>query len=243
MPVTMRTIVRDALIEIGVLDPDEAATSPEANFGLGKLQRLLNNWNAERRAVYATAFLEFTFTPNLAPHTIGPTGATFTVPQRPVSIESAYVVLNNVSPAVNIPITVRDASWWDGVIVPALATTYPTDVYYQPDWPNGQLNFWPVPQSAWGVGLMARVLLDDTLTLDQTFTLPPGYQDAVTLTLAEMLATAHGRPVSPELKFGAMRARSRAFANNDQTPRLHTADAGMTTDADRRSTFNYLIGQ
>jgi hypothetical protein len=244
MPTTPRQICTDSLHEIGVLAVGDAMSSALGVFALGKLTRLLNNWNADRRAVWATAFLEFTLTPNLSPHTIGPTSATFAADQRPVSIEGAYLILNTSTPNVNLPITVRDQDWWLAQSVPDLTSTIPTDLYYQPDVPNGKLYFWPVPTVAYGVGLMARVLVDDSITLDTSLTFPPGYADAITLTLAESIATSFGRDVPPALEMSALRARSRIFANNDTTPRLQTADYGMDGGVSgHRADFNWLSGQ
>lgn len=242
MPVTMRQIVTDSMIEIGVLDPDESPTSTQANLGLQKLIRLFNLWNGQRRAVYATAFLEFTLTPNLSPHTIGPSGATFSATIRPVSIDGANLILTDVDPVIDQPINIRDNQWWLTQTIKGLETGYPTDLYYQPDWPNGKLYFWPVPTTAWGVQLMARVLLDEAITLDSTFTLPPGYREAVTLTLAEMLCRPFGKTSSADLRLDATRARGQVFGNNAQIPRLRTKDAGMTTALGPRPKFNYLIG-
>ena len=33
--------------------------------------------------------------------------------------------------------------------VPTLTGTIPTDLYYEPDWPNGSCFLWPVPTIAW----------------------------------------------------------------------------------------------
>jgi hypothetical protein len=244
MAVTIRTICTDAAKELEAIGAGETLSADDASTFLGLLRRLLNLWNADRRAVYATAFAEFTLVANLSPHTIGPTGATFTVTQRPVSLEGANLVLNLTTPNVNTPIHVRDAQWWLRQSVPDLTSTYPTDVYYQPDWPNGKLFFWPVPTAAYDVQLMTRVLLSDTVDLNDSFSLPPGYQDAITLTLAEMSRRTFSRPVDPTLVRDASIARAAIFGNNDVIPRLTTRDAGMTPGrGGTRADFNWLNGQ
>src|SRR3972149_6140403 len=86
---TIQDLCQDALLEIGVLAQGESIQAGDAAFTLGKLQRLLNSWNANRRAVYATTFVTNPLTPSLSPHTTGPTGATWTVTQRPGSIAGA----------------------------------------------------------------------------------------------------------------------------------------------------------
>ena len=238
---TIRDICADALMEIGALAQGEAISDGDATFVLGKLNRLLDNWNAERQAVYAEQYATYTLVPGTSPHTIGPAASspTWTAAQRPVSIDS---VLLNLGGDVYTPIRLRDAQWYDAQLTPAITSDIPTDCYYNPAWPLGQLYFWPVPSTAYDVELQTRVVLAN-VTLPQTFTLPPGYQDAVTLTLAESLVPAFGRPGNADLSAAAAKARARIFANNVQTPRLRTQDAGMPVSGGPRPYFNWLTGE
>ena len=243
MAVTIRQVCQDAAQEIGVYAQSENLNAGDAASLLGLLRRLLNAWNADRRAVYATRFDEFTLIPNLSPTQIGP-GADFNMTQRPVSIDGANLILNTSVPNVNTPITIRDAAWWLKQTVPDLTSTFPTDLYYQPDWPNGKLYFWPVPGTAYDVQLMSRVLLSDAVVLGDTFTLPPGYQNAITLTLAEMALRPFGRPPDATLSRDASVARAAMFDNNITPVRIKTKDAGMTPGpAGNRADFNWLTGQ
>jgi len=92
---------------------------------------------------------------------------------------------------------------------------------------------------------MCRVLLDESVALASTFSLPPGYRQAMTLTLAEMATRPYGIPPDriSTLRVDAAAARALIFGNNDQVPRLRTADYGMTPGAGgRRADFNWLNG-
>ncbi len=85
---------------------------------------------------------------------------------------------------------------------------------------------------------MTRIVLAD-LAIDDTFTMPPGYRDAIILTLGEMIALTYPPAVpSPE---AAATARARIFANNDEIPPLTTADAGLTGNM-RGRWFDYMSG-
>lgn len=245
MALTFRQICTDAALEIGVVAQGETLSAPDADTLIRLCRRLLNAWDAERRAVYATQFQQFTLIPNppLNYLTIGPTGD-FTVDQRPVSIDGANLVLTPSTPPVNTPIKIRDWQWWLSQTTPTLTSTYPTDLYYQPDWPNGKLFFWPVPTFAYDVQLMTRTVLSDTVNLNDEFSLPPGYQDAITLTLADMAQRVFGREPDPTLLRDASLARARIFDNNDQIPHLRTADYGMAPGkGGNRADFNWLSGQ
>jgi hypothetical protein len=236
MSLTWADIVTDALRELGVLNAVDAASGEDATFGLLRANKILDNWNAESRAVYATVFNPFTLSAAVAPHLIGPTGTTgLIVAQRPVSIESASLTVGDAETTIRI----RDAQWWSELGMPDLTGPVTTDLYYEPAWPNGQLNFWPVPSANLAVTLQYRTVLAAVLIGD-TFTLPPGYQDAMTLTLAEDLASAYRVQVTRETSLHAMKARDRVFSNNSRIPKLMTQDSGMPGGP--RGSFNYLTG-
>lgn len=222
--ITARDLVTDALLELNIYDPSATISPEDAAYVLRKLNRILDNWNAERPAVYAEVFNSYTLTPALSPHTIGPSG-TWVVTSRPVTIERVTLLLNSTnSPQVDI--CVRDAAWYGGLTIPSLSTALPTDVYYAPEWPNGKLYFYPVPSSALAVVLWTRTILAK-LALADAFTLPPGYQDALTLTLCEDIAPTYEKTVAPSLAKKANEARDRIFSNNVEIPRLVTQDSGM----------------
>lgn len=222
MSVTGRTICTDALVELGVYGPIQTPQAKDLAVVLGQLTRLIDNWNAEREAIYADQFLSFTLTPSLQPHTIGPTTATWTTPQRPVSIEAAQLI---VSSSQSYPITLRDAEWWNARVDTAFTTDLPTDLYYQPGWPNGSLYFFGRPTAAYTVQLLCRSVLS-TYTLDTIVTMPPGYRDALTLTLKEMCAEAFAKTLSEKAVLDASKARARIFGNNTVMPYL-SSPAGL----------------
>lgn len=233
MAYTVRNLLTETFRDITILAVGETLEPAQEEDGLAKLVRLFDNWNAERAGVYANRLVTYTLTPDLNPHTIGPTAATFTVTQRPVSIEWANLVISDV----HYPLNIRGSQWWAALLLPELSTNLPTDLHYEPDWPNGNLYLYPVPTSAYGLELMTRVVLAD-LALDDTVSLPPGYRDAIILTLGEMLALTYPQAVAnPE---AAAKARARIFANNDELPPLLTRDAGLP--GGRGRWFDYKSG-
>jgi hypothetical protein len=249
MAITGQTVVRDALVEIGAVGLTEAIGADDAVYALSKLQRITDNFNAEREAVFTVDFLSFLLIPSNGAPTIGPTGnwAVDTVTSRPVAqrpnvILGANVVLNNVSPNVRVPVNIRDAQWWLMNPVRGINTTFPTDLYYQPYWPNGTVNLWPVPSNAYGFEVETPIVLS-AFALTTVFSMPPGYQDAITLTLAEDLQGANGRQPLPLLSEKAQQARARAFSNNYETPRLQTRDSGIPiARSTNETTYNYRSG-
>lgn len=234
MPITAQNIIKDALLEVGVISPADGLDADVANFALGKLNRLLDNWNAERAAVFANQIKTYALTPGLQPHTIGPSGS-FIEAQRPVSIEAANLVY---STGTRVPLNMRHPQWWRTLTLPLLKGP-PSDLYYEPSWPDGAIYLWPVPTTAYDLELFIRVVLSG-LDLSSAFSLPPGYQDAITLTLAEDIVGPLRAEPSGLLVQKAREARARIFNNNDHPPRIATADYGFGV---RRGTFDYLTGR
>lgn len=239
---TVADLITEALWELNVVDPAETPSADLAALGLTKLNRLLDSWNAERLAVYSDQFAVYTLTPSVQPHTIGPSGATWTITPRPVSVEGATVVVSGAEPTGRRPLHLRDAQWWQHQRAPTVTGPYPTDVYYDPTWPNGSLYFWPVPTTAATVQLWIRLALGQVSATD-TWSLPPGYREAVTLSLAEALAAPLGRTWTAAQALQAREARERVFRVNVQTPRLVTADAGMPHGRRGRPNFFWWTGE
>lgn len=230
------TLTTNALIEAGWLAQGETPNAADAAFVLSKLNRILDQWAAKKIFAFAEQFVEYNLVPNLSPHTIGPSG-TFVVPVRPVRILGAALTLNTVVPAVDCPLNLRDGDWWNNQRVKTLATNVPTDLYYEPDMPNGSLFFWPVPNFAYKMLLRTWQSVAAFATLATNYALAPGYEEAITMTLAAALLG----PNSQGLALQAREAVAAIQGNNSKSPRIATADVGMS--GRRRETFNYYTGQ
>lgn len=235
-------VITDALFEIRMGRAGDVIAPELMAWGLGKLNRLFDRWNADPRASFNGGFASYTLTPNHQPHTIGPSGADFTVTQRPRAILGANLILTTSSPTVRLPLALRDKRWWLDVRIRDLASSMPFDLYYDADWPNGNLNLWPVPSSAYQVEVLTDGVFG-VLTLTDTFWLPFGYRDAVTLTLAEELAPGCGQQVSPSTQASASAARALVFSANDDAPYLSTQDSGVPRNGGRAGGFNWLTRQ
>lgn len=230
-----------AMIEIGAIDPNETPSGPEMSTGLAKFNRMIDAWNADQRYVYAVNFQQYTLIPNQQPTTIGPTG-NFVVNQRPVKIQEANIILNGGGySAVRCPMAIRDADWWANKRAYAVQGTLPTDLYYEPDWPNGSLFIWIVPTVNYPIELVTWTLLNQG-QLNSTVCLPPGYLDAIVYSLALALGPSFQRPISPDLRELCRQAVQRIVGPNTQSPTISTNDAGMPDGAKQRPYFSWLSG-
>ena len=244
-------IITDAFIEIGVWSPGEGANNDpdQAQWGFRKWNDLLDTWQAMRNKVFSYQFLIFTFPVGVNTVLLGPSPvANWSVPQRPVRLESAALILNSGT-AVDLPINVRDKDWWAMNQVKAISTNVPTDVYPDYTFPDASLYFWPVMNAGdqvrlqlWGVISQSDAITDPIGGPGGIGMLPPAYRAALKLTLAESLCPGCGVTPSQTLIQGAIIARAAMMGNNALPPRISLQDSGMPKSGRTRADFNWATG-
>lgn len=70
-PITALDLITDAYLEAAIIEAGEVLGADDAAFGLNKLNRLSDSFNAEELNLFATDFLQFTLVPSVQPLTIG----------------------------------------------------------------------------------------------------------------------------------------------------------------------------
>jgi hypothetical protein len=235
-------LVNSALLEIAVLAAGEAPEPQDAAWGLEKLQRIVDQFNARRELIFSIGLNQYTLIANHAPHTIGP-GGDFNVPIRPVTVKSASFILNpGTDNPVRMPIKVRDSDWWAANPVQEQTSTIVTHLFYNPATGLGQLNFWPICTLAGVVDLETWNSLSQAVSLNSMLGFPQGYWDALVMELAVRLAPSFEMPVSSDLKEQWNRAMRVIQANNDKPPRIDTAAGTPSSSRGGRPDFNFLTG-
>lgn len=239
-------LIQSAAYEIGAFSPGEPVAAAEALWALEVLQRIIDQWNAKRAMIFSVGFTLYNLTPNLGPHTIGPTGVLNTGPAanyRPVRIASCSFVLNPGSTnPVDLPVQMRDKDWWAANPLKSLTSSIITDLYYEPASPNGNLNFYPICNTNGVVRLEQWSSLAQALTLQTALGLVQGYWEALVTTLAVGLCPSFGTQASPELVMRQKLAIKTVFENNDASPRIETASGMPGTAGTGRPDFNFLTG-
>lgn len=243
--VLVSSIIYQAQRIAGVLHMPGFTGSPEdMSDGLLALNRNVDRLAARRAYAFSDSFQQFTLTPNHSPHLIGPstTPPDFKVNIRPMRLEEdgAALVLTTVNPNVDLPMMVRDADWWNNQRVKGLATAIPTDVYYEPDFPNGALFFWPVPNFAYAVRLRLWVQVQQFASVASSLLAPPAYYDALVLMLAKHLCGMYRQPIPEFVTEELPRALAALQSNNLKSPRIASADYG--TRGTEAGDFNYYRG-
>lgn len=115
------------------------------------------------------------------------------------AIQHINIVDTNQNPDLEIPMGPMTDDAYAGIPIKTLTSTYPSQWWYNPTFPLGQLELWPVPS---GSGLNGAIYvltaLAEVATSD-TVSIPPAYRRMLETALAVEMAPAFERPPSQTL--------------------------------------------
>ena len=221
---TVRSIISDALQEIGVLAGNETASADMAAICLLRFRNQLDSWAAESLTLASLNKVSFALTPGTSTYTIGD-GADIDV-QRPVWITR----INYQIPGTTIENLGGLAQWDDEAYaaqpIKDLSGSLPQAFWYNASTPFGTLVFWPVVNQAVTVVLYLPTATSADITLNTDIQGPPGYQEAFMYQLAKRLCTPFGRVPPPLLLENIAEATAR-FKRPNLKPGLMGVDAAL----------------
>ncbi len=204
MAASARDLITSALKILTVIAPGEQPTADDLNDGLVWLNRLVDRWGTQRLTITTVERNVHTLTISQADYTIGP-GADFNQ-QRPVWLQRVGLILQNLSPPIEIPLEVLTVKDYSLIGIKDLRSTQPTRVYYNYAFPRsgvdagyGTLRFWTVPQIAYQVAVYTPTSLEQFADLSTVYDFAPGYEDALEYNLALRLSTPYGMEPRPSV--------------------------------------------
>jgi len=220
---TMRAIITDALVDIGVLQPGETADAPQAQQGLRVAQRMIDAWGADRLTFAAQLRTTFTLTSGTSTVTLGASGADVTL-ARPLSINRLSYVVPRSSPSVEVPIGQLDQDSYAVLSIKGLTSGYPLQSFYQQSMTTalGSLFFWPTVDQDVTIALYTPEAVGVPASLNTILLGPPGYAEAFLYQLEMRLCTPFGVTPPPLLPGMA----SQAFINMKR-PNVQPAQLGL----------------
>lgn len=213
-------VLSDALRLAGIGSPGETPSSEDTQIALDSFNGLLEDWSLQNLAVYTLVDAIYALVNGQGGYTIGAAGNFNGV--RPIQIESLFVVYNSISYPVK-QITNDDFN-----AIPYKAQTGPIPFVYQydPAFPLGTVNFWPIPNQALPVTLTANQQLAAAALASTVLSLPPGYSRALRYNLAVDLCAEYGRDCPPDVQKIATRSMANVKRAN-MVPQEISVDAAL----------------
>lgn len=235
---TAQTLVDNALKKAGVYAASETPETADRTQCLAEMNLIVGTWQAQRRFGYYTRIDVFTITTSASSYTIGPSGSSpsFSLGAtgiRPIEILGANLIRVGDTPDTRVPLQVFNVDDYRGINEYLQTAEEPAALFYNPTFPNGTLYPVPYPEDTTAakankLELYSKFLLASFADINTTsYDLPPGYENALTLTLAEVVAPLFGKTLPQEVKDQARQARAAIRSNNSKPPKLVT-DSGLT---------------
>src|SRR4029077_21270593 len=198
---TVRAVLTDALLEIGV---GAAGETPDANLmaiALRYFQRQLNAWQADNLSLAVSNLVTYTLPSGTASSTIGPDTADIDT-QRPVFINQINYIVPGSSPPVEVPMGPMNDLQFQNLSIKSRSSSLPTGYYYQTSITslNGTITWWPVVTQDVDLVLYLQAGINEPTSLVTVLTVPPAYADAFHYDLAYRLCGPMGVGVIPTLQ-------------------------------------------
>ena len=182
---TAMSAIQSTLEKMKVYAPGVSVNAADSARMLDIMQKMLDSWSNERLACYANIEQSFPLVANKQSYTIGPTGSPDITAPRPLAIltgpGAAYLVDVNQNP---YPINVIEQDQWNAIGLLNETSDLPDTLFYDPQFPLGIINIFPLPLLAYTVYFDARLQLQSISNLATAFSLPPGYMKAIIDNLA-----------------------------------------------------------
>lgn len=207
------TIITRALRELQVypesqtLDPDDSAAC------LLALNNLANSWLTGPNYSFTSNRVTATLGSGSRTMTIGP-GKDFNVP-RPIRLEDGCFATIGT---IDYPLRVIEEGEYLSIPLKDVQGPWPSVCYYDAGFPTGLVYFWPLGTCPITLNLQTQIASFPDLNTDVV--LPPGYERAFSLTLAEEVAPMYAATPSPMTLRNAKAARRDIKRANLLVPEL-----------------------
>lgn len=183
---TARDLCQDALEAMQVYAPGETATNPDIARMFATLNKMIDSWSNESLSCYANIEQSATLVPGQYRYTIGTSGSPDINATRPLAISDSYgtvYLVDQNGNRYNLEV-VPQARWNLINNVTQVNSNIPNTLFYDPQYPLGIINIYPVPNTPYTLYFDSRLQLTRFSSLSAVMSFPPGYEKAITENLA-----------------------------------------------------------
>ena len=229
---TGRELVAASLRLIGALAPGEPLAAQEAKDGLDSINRMIDSWSNDGLMVYSiTQEAPLVLTPDVSTYTLGLAGD---LPERPLQIVNAFLRVGTT----DFPVRILSKDEYASIVLKGMKSTIPNALFDDGGYPQRKITLYPVPSQANSLVLYTKRHLPEIASLDDTITLPPGYERALAFNGAIELAPEYGKSVSAEVLKVADESKSSLKRANHKPSYLVVDDGTLG----RSTVFNVYTG-
>jgi len=205
---TWLDLLTTALRRIGVKGAGEVLTADESSDALASLNEMLDEKEADRLAIYTVTRTTWTITASDG------SGGDIDI-AWPWYVDRVGYIETDDDPDSETELQELSEDAYRNVRQKAQTSTNPDSWYYNPTYPLGALDLFPIPTSSSLSGVIYHpTAITQVSSLSGTVQFPPGYRAWVTNELALRLAPEYDRQPSPLLLRMTMEARDKVKRRN-----------------------------
>jgi hypothetical protein len=176
---TARDLITNALVKARVYAPGEQVLDADIAQGFVILNQMTDQWSNEALMTYAILEQSGTLIPGQYQYTIGAGGNfNMTRPLRILNSPGTCYILDNNGNRYNLEVVPRDR--WNLIgNINQVTANFPNTLFYDPQFPLGVINLYPIPNIGWTLFFDSYLQLTDFGSLSTALSLPPGYEKAI----------------------------------------------------------------
>lgn len=205
---TVRTLIESALKKGNILAVGESLDNEDATDALFELNAMLDSWSVEGGLIYNETIETFPLTGAVS-YTIG-SGADFDT-DKPYEITSVYVSNGDTDYSLES----YDQEQYAGITNKDNGGT-PSYYYYNNNFPTATIFLYPKPVGVNSITINSYKPLGNFASLNETVTLPKGYEGAIVYNLWVRLASNYGKQVTQAVADIAKQYKGTVFASNER---------------------------
>ena len=214
---TPQDIIVLALRSAGVTGVGQSANTDDLSDALAMLNMMVAQWAQKRWLTFREIDIAVQCT-GAGSYSVGP-GGSFNTP-RPDQLEAAFARTRYGGNAIDYPLEIIEAREdWNAIPIKS-QPGFPSLVFYDPQFPLGVVNVYPVPSASYDLHLSLKQQITQFATLTENIGLPPQYFEALFYNLALRLAPAYQISVSPIVQQLAAASLNAIRNSNTQIARL-----------------------
>jgi hypothetical protein len=201
---TAGDLINGSLRLLGVLAEGETPSAETSQDALLAMNQMVQSWNTERLAVFATQDQVVSWPPSTISRTFGPTGDI--VANRPVAIDDS-TYFRDPSNGISYGLKLINQQQYNGIAVKTVTSTYPQVMWVNMTYPDVEMYVYPVPTKVLEFHIVSVEELTQPANLATDLAFPPGYLRCFRYNLACEMAPEFGTEPSRQVQRIAMTSK------------------------------------
>lgn len=220
-------LIKDAMETARVYAPGESLSDFNARGALREMNRMFGTWSNQSLLLYQYVEDTLTLVIDQASYSIGASADYDFNTARPLKIlKGSFIRVSDT----DYPLWIEPIEKYREIGSKS-DTGRPRTLSYNPTYPYGTIYLWYTPSAADELHLLSEKPLSSIANadIDETLSLPPGYEDAIVYNLALRLGPKYGKSVRPDVvKFAQDALDSIEIVNSTKLPKVDLEVARFT---------------